>query len=406
MRDFRFRLGLTALATSFLLGCQTAPLLRSVQGPPLIRAQNNQTAQGTEIIDDSEIAGGFQIQDVSRLEQEDLLKSGEQKLFATQTRPATGPARSNALSGRLVFQDRAGQTQPGALATASLYQGSRKVASALTDSNGSWQLPLPASGRYQVRYTLENPRWQISNYSWEGPSVEVSGPADVGETTLIPGSQNAEAAWIHEVYLKSLALFEREQVPLDWWRNQIRTYWPVQGNYYTNYTVNLSGAEQWDVNGHEVGHAIYHQALNARSRGGQHKIDDCYNGTLALSEGFASFFSAAVFLQKSDPDAHFDKYLVPRRAPIRIENVPDDVCPGSTNEWRVSSVFWDVYDSNPDKGEQMSVGLRTIFEALGRRERPAASSALDAYGLLKEVLPAESHAQLSQVFKQNTMEIQ
>lgn len=400
------RLSLLAVTGLILAACAPTTSLPRTALPPA----NVQTQSTGSAIDDSDISAGFRPQTAGRLEQEAVLRQGKQLTFATQTRPGIlgTPARPlprNMIGGRLLYTDAQNQQQPAALATATLYQNNRRVASALTDADGAWQLPQPPAGTYELRYTLENPRWQISRYSWQGPTISVPGNPAIGDTLLSAGSQNGQAAWIHEVYLKALKLFEREQVPLDWWKRQIQTVWPGQGDYYTSYTVTLTGAEQWDVNGHEVGHAIYHQALNARSQGGQHKIDDCYSPTLALSEGFATFFSGAVHLSKDDPDARFAQYLVPRRAPIRIENVPADVCPGSRNEWRVASVFWDVYDSHNDGPESLNLGLNTIFNALGQSSKPTATSALDAYGLLRDSLPVTQHAALEQVFRHNTMEI-
>lgn len=398
-------LALTALSLT-LAGCQSQPQLirpQSAQGVnPALQAQS------ANAIDDSDLSGSFQPQVVAQIEREARGSFQGRQIFATRQTPGQA-SRTQGLSGALTYADRQGEIRPAGLVTVSLYAAGSERALAQTQTNlqGQWEFALPAAGQYQVRYTLENKYWNIRNYVWDGPAVTVATSAiATGTSQLAPGTENAKAAWIHEVFIKSLALFEREQVSLEWWKQPIQAIWPGRANYYTNYTVNLTGAEQWDVNGHEIGHAIYHQALNARSRGGQHKIDDCYHGTLALSEGFASFFSAAVHLPKNDPDARFDQYLVPRRAPIRIENVPDDVCPGSTNEWRVSSVFWDLYDSHDDGQDQSNLGLKTIFEALGRSSRPTAESALDAYPLLKEVVPVAQHAQLEAIFKQNTMEIQ
>lgn len=375
-----------------------------IKNQPLnVQAQN---ARG--LIDDSDISGGFQPQSAARLDQEVLRQQGDEVIFrAQQIRPVSRlqDPQQDLIRGRLVFSNAQGEMKPAAMASAHLYQDNRRIASALTDQNGQWSLPVPPNGQYDVRYTLENPRWKISKYSWQGPQANIQGAVDLGETSLIPGSENAKAAWIHEVYLKTMALFEQEQVPLDWWKTQIATIWPGQGNYYTSYTVNLTGAEQWDVNGHEIGHAIYAQALNAASTGGYHKIDECYSATLALSEGFATFFSGAVHLSKDDPDARFDQFLVPRRAPIRIENVPDDVCPGSQNEWRVSAAFWEIYDTHSEAQDHLSLGLKTIFEALGRDNRPTSRNAIDAFERLKEVLPTEQHAALLAAFAQNTMEV-
>lgn len=392
---------LIPIATFALLSaCQTVP------GPA---SRVNGLSSGTaSVIDDTELGGGFRAQDAGRLQQEAIERQGDQLGFATVARtPLSRPQRAGlSVSGRLMYSDRQQQMRPLALATAGLYQGERKVATALTDSQGRWQVTLPAAGRYQVRYTLENPRWKINKYSWKGPEADVSGALDFGETALQQGSLNGEAAWIHAVYLKALDLFAREQVPLDWWKHQIGTVWPGSGNYYAGYSVNLTGAEQWDVNGHEIGHALYDQALNAGMQGGQHKIDECYSPTLALSEGFATFLSGAMHLAKDDPDAHFDQYLVPRRAPIRIENVPEDVCPGQRNEWRVASAFWEIYDSHEDGADHLALGLKTIFAALGQTNQPQVNTAIEAYHLLQQALPADQQPALKAAFAQNTMEVE
>lgn len=397
-----------SLATFTLVSCQ--PRLQPQSSTPgITRTPTQMSAQSVDsVIDDSDLSGGFQPQSAAKLDSEVIQNLGDLRVFRAQTPQA--PIKLNrqelSITGSFAFLDRKGQNKPAAMAKVSILNTQGQVVStAETRADGSWQVTVPTPGTYNVRYTFENRYWNLKNYAWQGPVVNVSEAVSVGVTQLNPDTENAKAAWIHDVYLQSMALFARENVPLNWWQRQIQTVWPGRGNYYLSDTVNLTGAEQWDVNGHEIGHAIYHQALNAASRGGQHKIDECYQDTLALSEGFASFFSAAVQLEKSDPDARFDQYLVPRRAPIRIENVPEDVCAGPANEWRVSSVFWDVYDSHEDGGETMSLGLRTIFEALGRQNRPAATSVMDAYGLLKEVTPVAQHALLTQVFRQNTMPV-
>ncbi|HEY9843369.1 MAG TPA: hypothetical protein V6D23_23055 [Candidatus Obscuribacterales bacterium] len=394
---------LPLVAIAMLASCQTQPIPRGTLPPAGVGAQ----AAGRGLIDDTDIGGAFRPQDLGRLQQEAIARRGDELTFATVARRPVSRLQRAGLSvgGRLVFADRTGQARPAALATAGLYQGERKLAAVLTDADGRWTAELPAPGHYQVRYTLENPRWKISKYSWKGPEADIQAATDFGETGLQSGSTNGQAAWIHEVFLKALALFEREQVPLDWWKRQISTVWPGSGNYYSSYTVNLTAAEAWDVNGHEIGHALYDQALNADMQGGQHKIDECYSPTLAMSEGFATFISGAIHLSKDDPDAHFDQFLVPRRAPIRIENVPEDVCRGERNEWRVASAFWEIYDSHADGADQLSLGLKTIIGALGQNSQPTVESATDAYKLLLKALPAGQQAALKAAFAQNTMEV-
>ena len=90
---------------------------------------------------------------------------------------------------------------------------------------------------------------------------------------------------------------------------------------------------------------------------------------------------------------------------FRLENVPEDVCPGQRNEWRVSAAFWEIYDTHADGKDQLSLGLKDIFAALGRRDMPSIGSAAEAYALLQKGLPAEQQAALKDAFVQNTMEV-
>jgi hypothetical protein len=157
-----------------------------------------------------------------------------------------------------------------------------------------------------------------------------------------------------------------KNVNMKFWSKQISFIWPADGDYYNGNRVHLTVGHQWDVVGHEMGHAIYDQANLGVFGGGEHYIDRCYGVAIALSEGWASFFSAWVSLDLADPDAHFE-YMVPRRAPLGVENVPADVCAGPTNEWRVFAFLWDLIDTHDD-GETMSEPFSKLWnDTLGAR---------------------------------------
>ncbi len=146
------------------------------------------------------------------------------------------------------------------------------------------------------------------------------------------------------------------------WTRPIHFKFPSDGDYYINDSVNLTLGYQWDVAAHEMGHAIYDQANIGSFGGGSHKIDECYSTDLALSEGWATFFAAWTHIDLREVDPKFE-YLVPRRAPIRIETVPADVCGKSTNEWRVTAFFWDLLDINQD-GEVSQVAAKKLWDDL------------------------------------------
>lgn len=151
-------------------------------------------------------------------------------------------------------------------------------------------------------------------------------------------------------------------VGVDYWNKNLQVVWPDNSDYYSFGTLHISLGHQWDVVGHEFGHAIYDFGNLGQFGGGQHKIDECYSDTLALSEGWATFFAAWLYIDLADSDAKF-QYLVPRRAPIRIEHIPADVCRGIKNEWRVSGFFWDVIDANQD-GEISNQEFAKTWNAL------------------------------------------
>lgn len=151
-------------------------------------------------------------------------------------------------------------------------------------------------------------------------------------------------------------------VGLDFWNKKINVIWPESADFYRWGSVHISRGDHWDVVGHELGHAIYDLADIGRFGGGQHYIDRCYSGSLALSEGWASYFSAWLSVGLQDPDAKFE-FMVPRRAPIQFENVPEDVCKGPNNEWRVNAYFWDIIDLNSD-GEDLAENFARVWSAL------------------------------------------
>jgi hypothetical protein len=176
-------------------------------------------------------------------------------------------------------------------------------------------------------------------------------------------------------------------VGLAFWSRPVTFVWPANGDYYSGGRVNLTRGDHWDVVGHEMGHAIYDLGRLGGFGGGSHKIDECYTEALALSEGWASYFSAWVQIPLDDPDARFP-YLVPRRAPIRFENIPNDVCSGPTNEWRVTGFLWDLIDLNDD-GETLEAGFAQLWMALQGSRTPGARSASQLFeraGIPRETL--------------------
>lgn len=193
-------------------------------------------------------------------------------------------------------------------------------------------------------------------------SVEFDGSCGAHHDVIFDSeSPEGQAVMIWEVGNRAISKFESID-RMEFWGGPLNFMWPSSGDYYSWGTVNLTRGDHWDVVGHEMGHAIYDRANIGSFAGGQHYIDQCYSSTLALSEGWASFFSAWVSLDLDDANAQFE-FMVPRRAPLGVEHVPDDVCEGPTNEWRVYTFLWDVIDQNDD-GEVSSMEFQKYWDTV------------------------------------------
>lgn len=191
---------------------------------------------------------------------------------------------------------------------------------------------------------------------------EIQGNIECGKTNtwiFEANSTEGQVMAIHDIAIKAVRKFTNMDL-IDFWSKKITMRWPSDGDYYSWNTVNITRGHYWDVVGHELGHAIYDQGRIGQQQGGRHRIDECYTGTLALSEGWASFFSAWLSIDLKDSDAKFE-YMVKRRAPLEIETVPSDVCKGPTNEWRVTAFLWDIIDLAYD-GENAQESFAKIWK--------------------------------------------
>jgi len=96
---------------------------------------------------------------------------------------------------------------------------------------------------------------------------------------------------------------------------------------------------------HEIAHSIhsYYWNGNMPSGGGiKHNLSKCYNGGLALTEGFADFMPYWVQFARNTVSP------VEPTLNLNIESLGANFCAGSSNEAHVAATFWDVYDTVGD----------------------------------------------------------
>lgn len=278
---------------------------------------------------------------------------------------ATAPAASGSIGGRLALDDRNGTPHPARLSKVRLVGPGSPGAWTLTDENGAFLLNGAQPGvAYKIRVRLDNTRWAFRGgggqaYEWEAGPFDAG--SDAGVLSPAPGTQNAKLGVLHLTYLDAFDFLSRTATTA-WWKAPLTVVWPAGSDYFDPgaWAIHITDPQAWDVVLHELGHAVMEGAIDARTSGGPHKIDACYSAGLAWSEGWATFFAGVVRLSADDPDAKFE-FLVPRRAPIRIENVPADVCLGPSNEWRVAAGLWDLYDRHEDVGDRVALPFSALW---------------------------------------------
>lgn len=213
---------------------------------------------------------------------------------------------------------------------------------------------------FSAETLIDHTHFRIQNHKGQKYELLFKGHCNKHNTLIFDNRGfGGQALSIWQMALKTYKKFTQIR-RIDFWNKKIIIEWPGMGNNYDFKKVSIYKAYQWDIMAHEIGHAIYDMAKIGTFGVGEHYIDKCYNKALALSEGWASFFSAWLNISPDDPDAKFE-YMVPRRAPIHVENVPDDVCFSQKNEWRVFAFLWDLIDRNDD-GENIAISFEDLWD--------------------------------------------
>ncbi len=351
-------------------------------------------ASASERIDDSEFSSpAISIQAAAALPVEGRIDGPSIVFRLSSVAVAAKSAAPGTIAGRLVLADRAGVLRPARLAKTRLIGQDAPAGWTTVGNDGSFILTGARAGfPYRIRVSLDNPRWNFANdssksYEWE--TAVLSAGTDAGTLSPAAGTENAKVGVLHLTYLDALDFLAREAT-IGWWKNSLTVVWPGGSDYFSpgDWSLHLTNPLAWDVDLHELGHAVMDGAMVTKPAGGAHKIDECYTAELAWSEGWATFFAGAVRLSPDDEDARFE-FLVPRRAPIRIENVPADVCREPRNEWRVSAGLWDLYDRHEDAGDRIALSFLQIWTGILSGKT---GSIGDAWSLLAKTIPQSRRA--------------
>ena len=141
---------------------------------------------------------------------------------------------------------------------------------------------------------------------------------------------------------------------------------------------------------HEFGHYIEDRLGRSDSIGGSHGVGDLMNMTVAFGEGWGNSLSAMIF----DPEITYLDSMSNRQQTIGVSmNMENGTDPnkGWYSEVSVQQILFDIYDSNSDSGDNISLGLGPVMDVMINEQKttPALTSIFSFVKAMKTRFPAE-----------------
>ncbi len=260
------------------------------------------------------------------------------------------------------------------------------VDSTFTDDNGNYTLSnIPSNSDLKIRVYAkmkkEN-KWDVkvidnsdSNalYGIEGLFSNTGYSNSVRNLTAPSASKSSPPfAILDSIYLamnKVLTVDHNVKFPalkINWSVNNVNT-----GSYYDGEdNIVLQGDQQGDSDEyddhiiiHEWGHYFERSFSRADNIGGQHSSGEYLDIRVAFGEGFGNAFSAIV----TDNPLYFDT-MGSSGWNMNIEHATHET-PGWFSEASIQRILYDLYDSNNDGKDKLSLGFKPIYETLVNGER-------------------------------------
>lgn len=331
---------------------------------------------------------------------EALLESGAR---SSTTVSRAGPRATNVgeitVAGRLLFTDRLGATHPVKAATVRVYDrdpsSETKLAEITTDDDGRFRATMPnadGDGTGQdvfIRAWAEGPNVRVRQWGAnivrairsEGVTSDVADGAMVQiELTATNSQANNLAFEIHQS-IEQMARFVNVQngprIP------QLTVLYPRAGDSSSyNGTMLLADtdAHDWDNIQHEYGHHVQRHAQIGNNPGGKHGSgqDLCrryanksFGRRLAYGETWPTVFG---LISQNEQD--LGSLGIPNLGDTSYTDVKGDGDPsgydlevgaaaagGEGRELTMMRTMWDLYDSAPEGGEAVAMGVTPLWAA-------------------------------------------
>lgn len=267
------------------------------------------------------------------------------------------------------------------------------VASTYTNISGNYSLTgLSEDTNVKIRVSAKmykNNGWDvkvINNYSSNALYVIEGAYASTGSSNSIrnltaPSSDTSAApfAILDSVYDAMQKILETDSsvifppLQVQWSVNNIATGTSYDGEE----TIILQGDQNGDSDEydhhiiiHEWGHYFEFKFSRTDNLGGNHGLDQHLDMRVAFGEGFGNAFSAIV----TDDPIYFDTFTTSGWN-MNIESA-SHTTPGWFSEASIQRILYDLYDSNSDGEDRLSLGWRPLYNVLigGQKETSAFTS--------------------------------
>ncbi|VAW88033.1 Chitinase [hydrothermal vent metagenome] len=276
------------------------------------------------------------------------------------------------------------------------------AASTTTDTNGNYRLNLLINKNYFIRVKAQLKKTGTS--SWDFSVVDNSSGnalyALVGSKFNVgvkdsTRDMHAPSGWdgssyssarsaapfailntVYSAYNKILVAQPDTKFPA------LKLKWSVNNgtanggtSYYDGDSIYLLGAADDDTDEYDQ-HVILHEWMHYYTRklsrddsmGGSHTLRDILDIRHAYSEGLATAFSAMV----TDQPLYSDSIGIQQSSGFTIDMEDEELSnPGWYNQRSVALTLYDIYDSNNESGDNLTLGIKAINDVLTTAMRSA-----------------------------------
>ena len=112
---------------------------------------------------------------------------------------------------------------------------------------------------------------------------------------------------------------------------------------------------------HEWGHYFEHRMSRTDSIGGLHSLNDRLDARVAFSEGWSNALSAILTQDPIYRDSSGSKQASGFSFNLETSQISN---PGWFNEASIGTIIYDVFDAKSDRSDDISVGLRPIYDVM------------------------------------------